>query len=133
MSLDKANFIWVKRKGYKNIDQLQESVLSDEQKKNKDEFSPNQVVIRFYYNNLSKDYIVYAPNDKLVLHRSKMLYNHGKLPIESVQHYSDENNFYGIGIPRKIKYLKGYKSEVMQAILDGAAKSTGINFIVGNN
>lgn len=133
MSLDKANFIRGKRKWYKNIDQLKESSITDDQKKNKDEYSKNQVVIRFYYNNLSKDYIVYAPNDKLVLHKSKMLYNHGKLPIESVQHYSDENNFYGIGIPRKIKYLKWYKSEVMQAILDGAAKSTGLNFIVGND
>lgn len=133
ISLDKVNFMRGNKKGYKWVDELKESVLDDKQKKNKDEFATNQVVIRFYYNNLSKDYIVYAPNDKIILHKSKMLYNHGKLPIESVQHYSDETCMYGIGIPRKIKYLKGYKSEIMQAILDGAAKSTSVNFIVGNS
>ena len=47
-----------------------------QQKKNKEEFAKNQVVIRFYYNILSKDYIVYAPNDKKILHSSKMLYEH---------------------------------------------------------
>lgn len=132
MSLDKINFIRGNRKWYKDVDQLTESALSDQQKKNKDEFATNQVVIRFYYNSLSKDYVVYAPNDKIVIHKSKMIYNHNKLPIECLQHYSDETCLYGIGIPRKIKYIKGFKSEIMQAILDGAAKSTGLNFIIGN-
>jgi hypothetical protein len=38
--------------------------------------------------------------------------------------YSDENSIYGIGIPLKIKYLKGFKSEVMQSILDNASMSS---------
>jgi len=130
MSLDKVNFIRWKNSGYKNVDQLKESTLNEKQKKNKDEFAKNQVIIRFYYNSLSKDYIIYAPNDKLLIHKSKMLYNHGKLPIESCQHYSDENSLYGIGIPLKIKYLKWFKSEVMQSILDNASMSAWLNFIV---
>ena len=130
MSLDKINFIRGKISWYKWVASLTESTLSEQQKKNKDEFARNQVVIRFYYNALSKDYIIYAPNDQIVIHRSKMLYNHGRLPIESCQHYSDDNCLYGIGIPLKIKYLKGFKSEIMQSILDSASQSSWLNFII---
>lgn len=131
ISLNKIKFVRDKN-GYKNIDKLQESTIKDNTKNNKDYFATWQITIRFYYNQLSKDYIIYAPDNQLIIHRSKMLYNHGKLPIESVQHYADDNCLYGIGIPQKIRYLKWFKSEIMQSLLDNAAMSSWLNFVVGS-
>ncbi len=131
ISLNKINLIW-KSNWYKNIDKLSESIQDEDSKNNKQHYARNQVLIRFYYNALSKDYIIYAPDNSVIIHKSKMLYNHWKLPIESVQHYSDDNCLYWIGICQKIRYLKWFKSEVMQSILDNAAMSTWLNFIIGN-
>lgn len=133
MSLNKINFVWGGNNGYKNIEKLTESTYSENQKNNKEHEARNQVLIRFYYNNLTKDYIIYAPDDNLIIHRSKMLYNHWKLPIEVVQHYNNDNCLYGIWICEKIRYLKWFKSEIMQSVLDNAAMSSGLNFIIGNN
>lgn len=133
MSLDKINFVRWKSNWYRNIDKLSESTYDEDKKNNKDHQAKNQVLIRFYYNSLSKDYIIYAPDDSLIIHKSKMLYNHWKLPIESVQHYSDDNCLYGIGICEKIKYLKWFKSEIMQSILDNAAMSSWLNFVIWNS
>ena len=131
ISLNKIKFIR-KDNGYKNLEKLTESTQKDNNKNNKDMNATWQVLIRFYYNNLSKDYVIYAPDQQVLIHRSKMLYNHGRLPIESVQHYNDDNCLYGIGICKKVRYLKGFKSEIMQAILDNAAQSTWLNFVIGN-
>ena len=133
MSLDKINFVWWKSNWYRNIDKLTESTYDEDKKNNKDHEARNQVLIRFYYNSLSKDYIIYAPDDSVIIHNSKMLYNHWKLPIEVVQHYSDDNCLYGIGICEKIKYLKWFKSEIMQSILDNAAMSSWLNFVIWNS
>lgn len=133
MSLNKINFIRGKNKGYHHIDELQETYLLEAEKSNKDLFAKNQVRIRFYYNLLSKDYIIYSPDSKVIIHKSKMLFNHWKFPMEAVQHYSDENCMYGIGVPKKIKYLKGFKSEIMQSILDNASMSSWLNFVLGND
>ena len=133
MSLDKINFVRWKSNWYRNIDKLSESTYDEDKKNNKDHQARNQVLIRFYYNSLSKDYIIYAPDNSVIIHKSKMLYNHWKLPIESVQHYSDDNCLYGIGICEKIKYLKWFKSEIMQSILDNAAMSSWLNFVIWNS
>ncbi len=133
MSLDKINFVRWKSNWYRNIDKLSESTYDEDKKNNKDHQAKNQVLIRFYYNSLSKDYIIYAPDNSVIIHRSKMLYNHWKLPIESVQHYSDDNCLYGIGICEKIRYLKWFKSEIMQSILDNAAMSSWLNFVIWNS
>lgn len=133
MSLDKINFVRWKSNWYRNIDKLSESTYDEDKKNNKDHQAKNQVLIRFYYNSLSKDYIIYAPDNSVIIHKSKMLYNHWKLPIESVQHYSDDNCLYGIGICEKIKYLKWFKSEIMQSILDNAAMSSWLNFVIWNS
>ena len=133
MSLNKIKFIWWDKDWYSNIDKLCDNSTLDSGKANKKEFAKNQTTIRFYYNKLSKDYIIYAPREGVRIHKSKMLYNHGLLPIDGVQHYTDETCLYGIGIPRKIKYLKAYKSEILQAILDNAAMGSGLNFIIWND
>lgn len=133
VSLDKIMFERGNKKWYNDIDKLGENTQNEYTKKNKLEFAKNQTIIRWYFNKLSKDYVIYAPNEKVIIHKSKMLYNHGLLPIDAVQHYSDETCLYGIGIPRKVKYLKAYKSEILQAILDNAAMGSGLNFIIWND
>ena len=120
-------------KNYDKISELQADWEGTDNKQNKNTYSDSETKIRFYYNNITKDYVVYSPGTKVIVHRWKMLYNHGKLPIESCQHYSDINCIYWVSWPKKIAYLKGYKTEIMQAILDNAAMGTGLNFIIGNN
>lgn len=120
-------------KNYKNTDDLQADGEGSQSKPNDDVNSDSEAKIRFYYNAITKDYIVYAPLDKKILHKSKSLYNHGKLPIESCQHYTDIKSIYGVGIPKKIAYLKAYKTNIMQAILDNAAMGTWLNFIIWNS
>jgi len=133
MSLEKIKFMRGNKKWYDNIDSLKEETQEDSKKQNKDSCAKGQTNVRFYYNSLTKDYIIYATWPQVVIHHSKMLYNHGRLPIESCQHYTDENCLYGIGLPRKIKYLKWYKSEILQSLLNNAAMSSGLNFIIGND
>ena len=120
-------------KNYKNIEWLEADWNSSQSKPNEKINSTGEAKIRFYYNNVTKDYIVYSPQNKTIIHRSKMLYNHGKLPIESCQHFTDVKCLYGIGFPKKIRYLKAYKTEVLQAILDNAAQWAWLNFLIWNS
>lgn len=133
ISLTKIENTRWNNKNYKNLDEIQADWEGTENKQNKNVNTIDEAKIRFYYNNVTKDYIIYATSTKKIIHKSKMLYNHGKFPIESCQHYTDINSIYGIGIPKKISYLKGYKTEIMQAILDNAAMGTGLNFIIWNS
>jgi len=133
ISLSKIKNTRWQNKNYKNILDIQADGWSKEWRQNDKVTTDDEAKIRFYYNNITKDYVVYAPWIKKVIHKSKMLYNHGKFPIESCQHYTDINCIYWVWIPKKIAYLKWYKTEIMQAILDNAAMWTGMNFIIGNS
>lgn len=95
-----------------------------------DEYT-QQCFIYYYYNKLTKDYAVVLDNQKII-HRGKMLYSDWLLPFQSAQCYTRNHNFYGSWIPRKIWYLKAYKSEILQNILDGAWMTSWINMIVWN-
>lgn len=133
MSLDQMRLQRWQNKSYDNLDKVTEDTPSDEKKANKDVVAKNQVLVRFYYNLITKDYVVYVSSDNVILHRSKMLFDHGKFPIECAQHYSDDTCLYGRGIPRKIKYIKTFKSEFLQYLMRNASISSSVNFVVGNN
>jgi len=133
MSLDEMRLQRWENKSYGNLDKVTEDTPSDEKKSNKDVIAKNQVLVRFYYNIITKDYVVYVSSDNVILHRSKMLFDHGKFPMECSQHYSDDNCLYGIGIPRKVKYIKVFKSEFLQYLMRNASISSSVNFVVGNN
>ena len=120
-------------KNYEDIKDVQADWDGSQSKPNDQVEWDTSAKIRFYYNNITKDYVIYATANKQIIHRSKMLYNHGKMPIESCQHYTNIKSIYGIGIPKKIAYIKWYKTNIMQAILDNAAMGTGLNFIVWNS
>ncbi len=85
--------------------------------------------IYYYYNKLTKDFWIII-NKTDVLFQGKLLYSNGRLPFEAAQHYPRNDAFYGIGICQKIGYLKAYKSEMLQYMLDWASISSGINMIV---
>lgn len=95
--------------------------------------SVDQCVIHYYYDNFTKDYLIVA-NYKLVLFVGKMIYNfpRNQLPISVAQHFPLNNSIYGLWLPRKLRYLKAYKSGMMQGALDKTFMSSGINLGMGN-
>lgn len=102
--------------------------------KNKDDKPVDQrlVVLYHYFHRTTKRYIIFA-NEQKIIYSGLYLYEDGKLPFVNVQHYSNSNYFWGTGIPKRIAYLKAYKSEIFQDILAGAAMSSGVNLLVGND
>jgi len=87
------------------------------------------VVVMHYYHRITKKYLVVA-NEETVILNWIYLYNDGKLPVEMVQHYTNNACIRGNWVPRRVWYLKAYKSEVLQDILTGSAMSSWINLLV---
>lgn len=102
--------------------------------KNKDDKPVDQrlIVLYHYFHRRSKKYLIVA-NEMKVVYDGIYLYDDGKLPFVNVQHYSNPNYFPGEGIPKRVAYLKAYKSEVFQDILAGSAMSSGLHLVVGND
>ena len=102
--------------------------------KNKDDVPVDQrlVVLYHYFHRRSKKYLICA-NEQKIVYDGIFLYDDGKLPFVNVQHYSNPNYFWGEGIPKRVAYLKAYKSEVFQDILAGSAMSSGLHLVVGND
>ena len=59
--------------------------------------SVDQCVIHYYFDNLTKDYIIVA-NYKLLLFKGKMIYNfpNNQLPMAVAQHFPLNNSIYGL-------------------------------------
>ena len=102
--------------------------------KNRDDkaIDVRHVVLYHYFHRTTKKYVIFA-NESTIIYNGLYLYNDGKLPFVNVQHYSNSNRFWGEGIPERIGYLKIYKSEILQDILSGAAMSSGVHMLVGND
>ena len=90
------------------------------------------VILYHYFNRVTKNYIIMI-NEAYILYNGYYFYNDGKLPFENIQHYPNPNRFIGEGIPERINYLKIYKSELFDDILQGAAMNNSINMVVGND
>lgn len=123
---------YAKNKAFINTNSI--SYWSDINPKNKDDRSIDirHVVLYHYFHRITKKYIIMA-NESVIIYNGLYLYNDWKLPFVNVQHYSNCNRFWGEGIPERIQYLKIYKSEIFQDILQGAAMNNSINLITGND
>jgi len=75
------------------------------------------VIIHKYFNKVTKDFWIIA-NRRKVLFAGKMISKNGELPFASKQHYTNHKCFYGYGICHKVRYLKAYKAELLQDLLD---------------
>jgi hypothetical protein len=89
------------------------------------------VILHHYMNRITKDYFIVA-NQKDLVYKGKLLYKHNRLPFVLKQHYPRNNCMYGRGIPHKVRYLKAYKAEMLQGLLDKVRLSSGINLGMGN-
>lgn len=90
-----------------------------------------EVIIHKYFNKTTKDFWIIA-NRRKVLFAGKMFNKNWELPFVSKQHYTNYKSFYWIGICHKVRYLKAYKAELLQDLLD-QSKQWGMNIIAGNN
>lgn len=116
------------------INQENVTYWADINPKNKDDraIDVRHVVLYHYFHRITKKYLIMA-NETTIIYNGLYLYNDGKLPFVNVQHYSNCNRFWGEGISERIQYLKIYKSEILQDILQGAAMNNSINLITGND
>lgn len=92
--------------------------------------STEEVIVYYYYDKIDKDYRIIA-NEDYVIFTGKMTNKNKRLPFRSKQHYTNYKCFYGIGIPRKVRYLKAYKAELLQDLL-AQSKLWGPNIIAWN-
>jgi len=102
--------------------------------KNKDDraIDVRHVVLYHYFHRITKKYLIMA-NETTLIFDGLYLYNDGKLPFVNIQHYSNSNRFWGEWIAERVQYLKIYKSELLQDILQGAAMNNSIHLITGND
>lgn len=91
----------------------------------------NNVILHYYFNRITKDFIIMA-NEQYIIYHWKMMYRDWWLPFQSSQFYTDNTCFYGKWIPNKVRYAKAYKSEMMQNALFGANMMSWINMVVWN-
>ena len=123
---------YAKNKAFVNTNLV--TYWSDINPRNKDDRAQDvrHVILYHYFHRITKKYIIMA-NETTLIYNGLYLYNDGKLPFVNIQHYSNVNRFWGEWIPERIQYLKIYKSEIFQDILQGAAMNNAINLITGND
>lgn len=90
-----------------------------------------EVLIYYYFNQVTKDMWIIANRTKVIF-AGKMTNKSGWLPFSSKQHYTNHKCFYWYGICHKVRYLKAYKAEMLQDILD-QSKMWGFWVIAGND
>lgn len=115
-----------------NINEVQSG--TDEDPKNKNDLSIQQdyVIIHHYYHKIDKKYIVVA-NERKIVYNGLYFYKDWKLPFVLTQHFTNINRIRGDGIPKRVWYIKAYKSEILQDILTGAAMSSWVNLLTWND
>jgi len=81
--------------------------------------SGRNVKLRHYFNKLNGDYVLIA-NKYRVIHMWQTPYKHNQLPFIPVQHYSNSESIYGIGICERISSIKPYYNNFLKVALDSA-------------
>ena len=107
---------------------------TDPNPKNKDDqwADMRKIVVYHYFNRVKRTMLLVANNDH-IMYKWIYLYNDDKLPFENIQHYTNENRFWGEGIPERVAYLKAYKSEIFQDILAWAEMSSWLHLLTWND
>ncbi len=82
-----------------------------------------------YFNKITREYIMVL-NFTDVAYNGKMLRGGEGLPFEVAQYWTNTGCLYGLGVCRKVRYLKIYKSEMLQYLLDGTSIQSGINVVL---
>lgn len=117
---------------FTNVDDVVAGLDRDPKNDKDKSVGQNEIVLHHYYHRILKKYIIVANENKIIFN-GLYLYNDGKLPFEMIHHYFRSDRIWGEGIHERVAYLKAYKSEIFQDILSGAAMSSGIHLVVGND
>lgn len=131
MSLEKFQETYQDNKYFMNIDKVTERADEDPDYGIHNHSLGDEVVLYHYYNAVTKDYWIIA-NKIEVIYIGKMMNKSGKLPIAVGQHYTNNTSFYGIGVCRKLRYIKAFKAELMQDMLN-QSRMGWMSLITGNN
>ena len=131
MSIDKFKETYGENKYFINIDQVGEQADPNPDYGEQKRWLNDEVILYEYFNVVTKDYWIIA-NESIVIYIGKMLNKSGKLPFGVGQHYTNTKSFYGRGICHKVRYLKAYKAEMLQDMLD-QSRMWGLSLITGNN
>lgn len=117
---------------YQNVENI--SSGNDMAEKNLESTSVDndEVIVYHYYHRILKKYIIFANETTLILN-GLYIFGDGKLPFVTAHHYFRSDRFWGEGQPERVAYLKAYKSEVFQDILAGAAMTSWLHLVVGND
>lgn len=91
-----------------------------------------EIILYYYFNRITKAYYIVANEDKM-LYQGIYLYDDGKLPFASAQHFPNDNCFYGRGLPKRIMALKVYIGDILQDMLSGAQMANSVNLLTGND
>lgn len=115
------------QKGYKYVDSvgIYGSKTKNEVKQEQVDDGRN-VMLYHYWNIYNGKYIIVA-NESIVIFNGDIEEAHGRLPLIPVQHYSDPESIYGIGIPKRFAFCKPYINEMLNYGLDGAKLNAGYN------
>lgn len=106
-------------KAFEELDRVSSGTNDTPRNVNDTSVYQDEIVLHHYFHRIKKTWLTVA-NESVLIFQGKYLYNDGKLPFDMIQHYSDSNCLWGRGIPKKIGYLKAYKSEILMDILIGA-------------
>lgn len=120
-------------KYFKNIKLVTESSNSTEDKSttNINNGITPMVKVHHYWNILTKDYWIIC-NESILIYKGRYISKKNRLPFESAQHYPNEW-FYWIGICKKVKGEKLYKTQMVQMSLDKTTMSAWINVMMWND
>lgn len=117
MSLDKFKLNF-DEEVFNGVDDIESGMMDWDPAYWSTKHSPDkEVVLHYYFNKVTQDYWIIA-NECKVIFAGKMTNKNWELPFTHKQHYTDHKNFYGYGICHKVRYLKAYKAEMLQDILD---------------
>lgn len=118
-------------KYFMNIDKVWECTDTDPAY-NQQPIDPSTVILHYYYRKEDKSYNIIA-NYTTLIFAGKYMYWHWELPFAMAQKYPRVNRIYWRWIPAKVRYIKAYKSQMLQNALDKVQMSSWINIWIGNN
>jgi hypothetical protein len=131
-TLEEVKERWGDNKFFHHIDELNEVTDRDPAFTRQPSNGKGQVILYYYYNKVTKDYWIMG-NYTHILYIGKMLYKHGELPFKTGQYYPRHNCTYGWGIPARVRYLKAYKTQTWQNMLDNSQMSGAPIVMIGND
>lgn len=118
LPIDKFRFKYSTKKDFKNIDFVHPGGDTGRTSffQVPTDLNANEVEILHYYNRDTDDYIVVANN--IVIRSTPLPTKHKELPFAVLYHYRVPGRFWGLGIPKVIKYLSEERKALRRLNLD---------------